>query len=776
MAIKIPGMKLFTGADAKSRVFLIFAAVAGVSLVIFAIVHYFGGGAAVGGSKVATAPTGLQSVPGSQMSPEFYRAVVQANAQAEQKAKISGGSAVPTLINMQSQGGFPSQNCTVLCPGEENANVADDINQLVKDGKLSQDDANALLDLAKKNVPVDEYAAALDKLVREGKLTPEEARLLLEKYKKQHANALLNESGAVMDGLIKSGQLPLDVANDLLGLQKRNITPEEYAAELNRLVHEGKISPETAARLLAAYTHQQMREQAKQGKFALEKMAKNGQITPDVAKDLAALQDKNVPVNDYEAELKRLVAAGKMTPATAAQLLAQYKKQHSGMGTAGTLNTLVGQADADAANLLNDLVKSGKLSRADADAILAMQRACTSPEDCHRGIDKFVQEKKITPDIAAKIFATCTKLAAVRAEAEKLAAMQGNNASINDYADELKRAVAAGLISPDMASQLLAQYTALMTPVAPPPGIAPGIEANIPGASAFAQLQERVATPAGGAPPVSQFENIPVQPPAPPVPAESAQDRLARLQQLANIMSGQAQTLIASWQPTVMSERVGSPPETKKVGGGEEGGATGTTEESKKTKKVRQSLIKAGTILFGVLDTAVNSDYPDTPVLATIVSDGPFKGAKLLGKLQIAQSTPGLSKDRVSLTFSLMDMTNWPSSKSVNAFAIDPDTARTVMASNVDYHYLKRYGSIMGAAFLTGYSNAITQAGTSTTGIFGTSTTHPSLSPTQKIAVGLGQVGTTISAQIQNYINIPPTVTVNAGVGLGILFMGEVTQ
>jgi intracellular multiplication protein IcmE len=236
-------------------------------------------------------------------------------------------------------------------------------------------------------------------------------------------------------------------------------------------------------------------------------------------------------------------------------------------------------------------------------------------------------------------------------------------------------------------------------------------------------------------------------------------------------MSGQAQTLIASWQPTMMSERVGSPREGRK---GEAGGTV--TEETKTTKTVKQSIIKAGTILFGVLDTAVNSDYPDTPVLATIVSEGPFKGAKLLGKLQVAQSTPGQSKDRVSLTFSLMDMPSWTSSKGVNAFAIDPDTARTVMASNVDYHYLKRYGSIMGAAFLTGYSNAITQAGTSTTGIFGTSTTHPSLSPTQKIAVGLGQVGTTIGAQIQNYINIPPTVTVNAGVGLGILFMGEVTQ
>ena len=147
-------------------------------------------------------------------------------------------------------------------------NVADDLNALVKAGKLSQKDADRLIDLANKNVSVAEYAAALDELVRQGKLTPEQARLLLEKYKKQHANALLANSANAMDGLIKSGQLPLGIANDLLDMQKRKMTPAEYAAYLAKLVKEGKLSPEAAAQLLAQYTQQYADELAKENAFA----------------------------------------------------------------------------------------------------------------------------------------------------------------------------------------------------------------------------------------------------------------------------------------------------------------------------------------------------------------------------------------------------------------------------------------------------------------------------------------------------------------------------
>ncbi len=207
---------------------------------------------------------------------------------------------------------------------------------------------------------------------------------------------------------------------------------------------------------------------------------------------------------------------------------------------------------------------------------------------------------------------------------------------------------------------------------------------------------------------------------------------------------------------------VGQGAQTTGAAGNAATGAAGSAEE-------KPPLIKSGTILFGVLDTAVNSDYPDTPVMVTIVQ-GPFKGATLLGKLSLAQG-----KDRVSLNFEQMNRDDWIKAKKISAYAMDPDTARTVMASSVDYHYFKRYGALFAASFISGYASAIQNAGTTSTVFGGTSSTYPALSPGNRIAVGLGQVGTEFANAAQSYVNTPTTVKINSGVGLGILFVSDVS-
>ncbi len=708
MAINLPKIKFLANADAKTRILVLLGSVFVLFFAFFLIFRYLAGGAdTTDASKVASAPAGMQSVPGGQLTPEFYKSMTQASAQAAQQAQMTGGSAVPSLINVPGQpAGFPraTTDCTVLCPGDEAVNVADDINNLSQQGKLSQDEANRLLELAKNNASIEEYAAALDELVRQGKLAAEQARVLLEKYKKQHQNALVAESAKTMDALIKSGQLPVAVANELLDLQKKKLTPAEYAAELARLAREGKVSPEMAAQLSAQYTQQQAQEAAKKGAVLLQQMAKSGQITPDVASDLLDFQKRNAPVDQYAAELNRLIAAGKMTPATAAKLLDQYKQQKMGLATTGTLGQLIAKGGAEAD------------------------------------------------------------------EAKRLLNMQGNNASLNDYMNELKRAVQAGTITPEMAAALLKEYQAMMTPLAAL-GTLPAVEGTIPGAEDFAKLQQRVQQPTAPPTPVvtQEFEKAQAQ-----SEAEAQQQRLQRIQELQAAMASQAQSLTAAWQPSAMQGKVGAPP--KAASDSASGtGAPGSTAGGKSGKSAEEEtappLIKAGTILFGVLETAVNSDYPDTPVMITIVQ-GKFKDAKLLGKLALAQGM-----DKVSLNFTLMDMENWPKSLPVTAFAMDPDTARTVLASNVDYHYMLRYGSMFASSFLTGYANAVSNSGSSSTiSIFGTSKTNPTLSPASKLAVALGQVGTTLGNAMAAYFNTPTTVKVNAGVGLAVLFMADVTQ
>ena len=359
-------------------------------------------------------------------------------------------------------------------------------------------------------------------------------------------------------------------------------------------------------------------------------------------------------------------------------------------------------------------------------------------------------------------------LKGLRDMSEHLGALQGNNATSDAYADELKRAVQAGLISPEEAAELMREYQAATTK-GPITQAATG--AVTP---AFARLQEQAqqGTTAPGAQP-EEFTAAQAQ-----ALQESQQERQDRLAAMVGLMSSQAKDLVNAWQPVNMEHREGSPAEKAGGKGGAGGSGSGGGRGEKGQSICRQGelpvLIKAGSIIFGVLDTAVNSDYPDSPVMVTIVF-GKYKGGKLLGKLVTTKGVSG-QQDRVSLNFTIMNLDEWPKSKTVTAFAIDPDTARTVLASDVDYHYLQKFGAIMATSFVQGYANAIAQSSsTTTTGIFGTSTSHPELSPSQKLMTAIGQIGQNLGSVTQNYVNIPPTVRVDSGVSLGILFMADVT-
>lgn len=757
-------LNFFNRLDARARVFFLFAGVVGVVLIIYLGTRFLsGGGTTTGTSRVASAPQGLQSVPGGNLTPEYYRALMQANVQRAQQQQMTGGSAVPTLINPGEQ---PSTGGCIICP-DESSNVKYKLEDWAKQGKISPDVAADLQALADKGVSEAEYAAKLDELVRQGKLTPEQARQLLEAYRRQHANKLLQDSANMMDPFIKSGQLGLDTANDLLMAQKNGMSPSDYAAMLQRLVREGKISPELAQQLLAQYAQQRAKEIIARSITSLQQMARLGQITPDILKDLINLETNMVPLSAYTTVVQKYVAGGKLIPAVGDKILAEYKAQKAAIGLDQTLNQLLEKALADAFAELNDLLQAGKITPEVANQLATMIQQNVSLEDYQKTLNIFVQQKKMTPEIAKRKYEDYRIIKGLRDLAARLNGLQANNASLGDYADALKRAVQDGLITPDEAARLMEEYQALATKAAP---------TGAASSSEFAKLQARVQQGAVTAPPpTAEFAAAQTQ-----AAQETAQERAARIQALLAAMSAQAQQLIAAWQPPTMLSKVGTPPTppTTKPGAGPTSGPPGVGPEggppSKLTGPAGPVLIKAGTILFAVLDTAVNSDYPDSPVMATIV-EGPFKGARLLGKLNTQKSVAG-QLDRVSLNFTLMNQDSWATSRSITAYAIDPDTARTVMASSVNYHYMLRFGAIFATSFLQGYATAITtSASTSTTGIFGTSTTHPSLSPSQKFAVALGQVGQTLGAVTQNYVNIPPTVRVDSGVGLGILYMADVT-
>lgn len=177
-------------------------------------------------------------------------------------------------------------------------------------------------------------------------------------------------------------------------------------------------------------------------------------------------------------------------------------------------------------------------------------------------------------------------------------------------------------------------------------------------------------------------------------------------------------------------------------------------------------VVKAGTMMYAVLVTSLNSDQQG-PVLATIV-DGKFKGGRLIG-------TFNNQKDKVLLSFNTLTLPNVPRSISVNTVAVDPGTSRTAFSTYTDNHYLLRYGTLLASSFLQGYGQAYQSSGQSIVGLGQQIyTVNPDLNPRGKFFVALGNVGTRVSSAMSDIFNTPPTIYVSSGTAMGILFMSDV--
>lgn len=177
-------------------------------------------------------------------------------------------------------------------------------------------------------------------------------------------------------------------------------------------------------------------------------------------------------------------------------------------------------------------------------------------------------------------------------------------------------------------------------------------------------------------------------------------------------------------------------------------------------------IAKAGTIFHAVLETGINSDEP-SPVLAKIVS-GDLKGSRIIGNMVT-------SGKKVVVEFSTLSMPNMSTSIKFKAVAVDPATARTGLASDVDNHYFLKYGLLLAATFLGGYADAVSQQNTQTSVSNGTVVVSRNNFSNQQLAMqGFGSVGKELANETrQNTQNLKPTITVNSGIAIGILLMED---
>lgn len=183
----------------------------------------------------------------------------------------------------------------------------------------------------------------------------------------------------------------------------------------------------------------------------------------------------------------------------------------------------------------------------------------------------------------------------------------------------------------------------------------------------------------------------------------------------------------------------------------------------------RHGFLKPGNILFAVLQTAINSDEPG-PVRAKVVGER-FKGAILLGGLSAFPPVVGSRPERVLVKFDYLTTPDQETYR-IDAYAIDTETARTALASDVDHHYVQRYGSLFSASFLEGFGEAIRNNNRVTSvGVFGNVVSVPKndLNHGEIAREALGTVGQRLGGAVAENFRRPNTITVDPGTGLGIL-------
>jgi PHD/YefM family antitoxin component YafN of YafNO toxin-antitoxin module len=839
--------------DPKKRAGLAIFIVLVVLLVLFAVFRTWKSNAqSPGGSSLSSGPS-ISSVQGGKVSPEYRRALQSTNKYNVNVAKNTGGSSVGTLIDTGEQISTGCSDCCAGC-GEETLKQA--LEKLVREGIISPALQKELNKLAAENVSEAEFAKKLQKTVQEKKLTPEEARHLLSAYKKLYKEGLQKLGAKEMDQLIKNGEVPLDVADDLLNLQAGNPSVQTYAARLAELVKEGKLSPAAAAKLLAQYKKLHQDRLNKETKGQLEGMVATDGMDHSVAATLAALQDTGVSVGSYANALERLVKEGKLTPAQAARLLAQYKKK-MGVSTSdasvSAYNSSMKLPEKEKAKLkelqgnnvsvsayatsLQGMVSGNIISTTTASAVLtayqaevkakhatiaqlkqlASQKVITSATAkklvglqikhatfpaYSKVVNEDVAANSIPPVLKSKILTSYQAgLIAARNKdqllnqlgsqrrlsntaAASLSKLQSQQASAASYAGQLKYLATAGEVSPKTASELLKAYKEKLAAEEAANSATDQLNNNIGVGSsgAFAdtgdpslnRIQQEVAEQQAHSKKLKDMEYQQKILEGKKVEAsEQAVATQKTLSEMSQKMLTQATQLVTTnWSPVPQTLVAGEASSDKGGAAGSPEAAAGKDSSGKK-KDSGPPLIKAGDIMYAVLDTAVNSDYPSSPTMATIVS-GKYKGAKLLGTIS---TSSGSGKDRVMLKFTTLTMTSWPTGLAVDAYAIDPDTAKTAIATSVNHHYMMKYGALFASSFLSGFGQAISDSGSSTSSSDGVTTSSTSeFSTSDEVLIGIGAIGQSMSANLSKMENIPPTVKVKAGVGLGVLFMNDVSS
>ena len=251
---------------------------------------------------------------------------------------------------------------------------------------------------------------------------------------------------------------------------------------------------------------------------------------------------------------------------------------------------------------------------------------------------------------------------------------------------------------------------------------------------------------------------------------EEEQKRQQAIAARAQSMKNQVNLLIAAWAPKEHTNLpvVGKDGQRNDA----QAQASAASSAAATAAATRPPLKKAGDTCYAQLDTAVNTDEP-SPVTATIMQCGELDQSKIVGKIEVAQNA-----QKAVLRFTNINVPGQATSLPMDGVAIDEGTRRTALASDVDNHYFLRYGSLFASAFLSGFGEALLKGGQDeqlVTTQTGAVIQRKAYDTKQMVLAGIGNVGKQAGANMGGVFNRAPTIKIDAGIGIGILFMSDLT-
>lgn len=260
----------------------------------------------------------------------------------------------------------------------------------------------------------------------------------------------------------------------------------------------------------------------------------------------------------------------------------------------------------------------------------------------------------------------------------------------------------------------------------------------------------------------------PATPPAKPVDPY-AQEKNA----LAQSMQTQMQSILESIGPKAPENVVIAQPDflqqkreaaTKAL---EEKVAKQSAESGSPTGTV-EILLEAGRIEYAQLVTEANSDAPG-PILAQLAS-GPLAGSRLIGTFK---------KNEEHLTLNFDTIVVDGIAISTEAVALDPETARPGVITEIDHKYFQRIILPAAAAFVEGIGSAIAESGTTTVTVDGGAAVSDSsnLDADQEFFKGVEKASEKIGKILdENGSKIEPMLRVASGTHIGLLFVKGVEK